>query len=212
MTILIYFIMFIIGITIGSFCTLAVYRIPLKKDITHERSFCPNCNHKLSFWDLIPILSYVFLGGKCRYCKKPIRIRYLVLEILSGMIAVLLVLSMNIFFNEIDISKFICLFFDTLYIIGIVIIAGIDKEKKIIESSVLIYNIVVTCTYILYLFIVETPNVNRYAMYLFFMLILILFKIYDKKAKKQRNKPIGFYICCINIIILIIQNYINYYA
>ena len=66
---------FIIGATLGSFYTLAVYRIPLNKDITHERSFCPNCNHRLEFLDLIPILSYIFLGGKCRYCHEKIRPR-----------------------------------------------------------------------------------------------------------------------------------------
>ena len=71
------------------FFTLAVYRIPLRQDITHTRSYCPNCNHKLSFWDMIPIFSYIFLGGKCRYCKKEIRIRYLLLEVLSGVVFVL---------------------------------------------------------------------------------------------------------------------------
>ena len=53
MDIFFYIIIFIIGTVFGSFFTLAVYRIPLKKDITHERSFCPNCNHKLGFWDMI---------------------------------------------------------------------------------------------------------------------------------------------------------------
>ena len=66
MNIVLYTLIFIIGTLFGSFFTLAVYRIPLGKDITHERSFCPNCNHKLQFLDLIPILSYIFLGGKCR--------------------------------------------------------------------------------------------------------------------------------------------------
>ena len=62
MNVIIYIFTFLIGITFGSFFTLAVYRIPLGKDITHERSFCPNCNHKLGFLDLIPIFSYIFLN------------------------------------------------------------------------------------------------------------------------------------------------------
>ena len=65
-TTIFYILIFIIGTLFGSFSTLAVYRLPLHKDITHERSFCPKCNHKLSFWDMIPILSYILLGGKCR--------------------------------------------------------------------------------------------------------------------------------------------------
>ena len=64
-----YFIIFCIGAVFGSFFTLAVYRIPLGQDITHTHSYCPTCKHKLKFLDLIPILSYTFLGGKCRYCK-----------------------------------------------------------------------------------------------------------------------------------------------
>ena len=74
-------IVFIMGAFLGSFCTLAVYRIPLKQDITHERSYCPNCKHKLGFFDLFPIFSYIFLGGKCRYCKEKIRPRYLIIEV-----------------------------------------------------------------------------------------------------------------------------------
>lgn len=88
MNTILYALIFIIGTLFGSFFTLAVYRIPLGKDIIHERSFCPNCNHKLGFFDLIPILSYIFLGGKCRYCKQKIRPRYLLLEIASGIIFV----------------------------------------------------------------------------------------------------------------------------
>ena len=105
--IIFYILIFCIGTVFGSFFTLAVYRIPLHQDITHKRSYCPNCNHKLSFWDMIPILSYVFLGGKCRYCKKKIRIRYLCLEILTGIVFLLFAMSLNINFEIINISKLI---------------------------------------------------------------------------------------------------------
>ena len=89
MNAIIYFFMFTMGAVLGSFYTLAVYRIPLKQDITHTRSYCPKCNHKLNFLDLIPILSYIFLGGKCRYCKEKIRLRYLILEVSSGLVFLL---------------------------------------------------------------------------------------------------------------------------
>ena len=80
-----YIIIFITGCFFGSFFTLAVYRIPRKEDILIKHSYCPNCNHKLGFFDLFPVLSYIFLGGKCRYCGNKIRPRYLILEILSGL-------------------------------------------------------------------------------------------------------------------------------
>ena len=90
MNLFFYLLLFMIGTLFGSFYTLAVYRIPKRQDIIHTHSYCPNCNHKLGFLDLIPIFSYLFLRGKCRYCKEKIRPRYLILEILSGMLFVLI--------------------------------------------------------------------------------------------------------------------------
>ena len=85
----VFFCVFVIGIFFGSFSTLAVYRIPRKIDITHERSFCPNCGHRLGFLDLFPLLSFLVLGGKCRYCKEKISIRYFLIELLFGIISIL---------------------------------------------------------------------------------------------------------------------------
>ena len=95
MNLLLYIYIFIIGITFGSFFTLAVYRIPRGEDITHTRSYCPKCNHKLSFWDMIPLFSYIFLGAKCRYCKEKIRPRYFILEFCSGLVFILFALSIG---------------------------------------------------------------------------------------------------------------------
>ena len=120
MEILFIIMIFFIGTVFGSFFTLAVYRIPLGKNITHERSFCPNCNHRLEFRDLIPVFSYIFLKGKCRYCKNKVRPRYLILEILSGIVFVLAYISMKI--NMFDIAN--------LYL-GININNTIDGTKKI---------------------------------------------------------------------------------
>lgn len=75
---------FIIGTLFGSFFTLATYRIPRKQDIMVKRSYCPSCEHELGFFDLIPVLSYTFLGGKCRYCKEKISIRYPLFEVFNG--------------------------------------------------------------------------------------------------------------------------------
>ena len=95
MNIFLYCIIFTIGILFGSFYTLAVHRIPRKEDITHTHSYCPNCNAKLGFFELIPILSYIFLRGKCKHCGERIRIRYLLFEIFSGITFVLIAYSLN---------------------------------------------------------------------------------------------------------------------
>ena len=132
------------GTVFGSFFTLAVHRIPRKEDITHERSYCPKCNHKLQFLDLIPVFSYLFLGGKCRYCKEKIRPRYLLLEIFSGVVFLLLGLSYNMGIKSslLDWGNFVVLI---LFLCCIFIIAGIDKEKYEIPNGVLLYGIVIAC-------------------------------------------------------------------
>ena len=186
--------MFCTGCMFGSFFTLAVYRIPLHKDITHERSFCPNCNHKLSFLDLIPVLSYIFLGGKCRYCKQKIRIRYLLLEIFTGLVFLLFGVSLKISLYPLEINKLIYLVFALLYIAGLIIIAGIDKERRQIIKSVLLYEIFVIGVYMVYLCIVEKANIYRYAIYL---TLLIIFLILDTVILKRKNR--------INYIIQILE-------
>ena len=155
MNTILYALIFIIGTLFGSFFTLAVYRIPLGKDITHERSFCPNCNHKLGFFDLIPILSYIFLGGKCRYCKQKIRPRYLLLEIASGIIFVLFAVSLRLNLFTTSINTWVYFVFGIFYLVSLVIIAGIDKEKIKVQKSVLLFGFIVQALYIIYLYIVE---------------------------------------------------------
>jgi leader peptidase (prepilin peptidase)/N-methyltransferase len=173
-TTIFYILIFIIGALFGSFFTLAVYRIPLHQDITHKRSYCPNCNHKLSFLDMIPILSYIYLGGKCRYCKQKIRIRYLLLEVLTGTVFLLFAMSLKLNFYNVEISKLVYLIFGMLYIAGLIIIAGIDKEKRNINKQVLVYEIIILSIYMIYLYVVEKANIYRYVIYLFVMLLLFI--------------------------------------
>ena len=180
-----YILIFIIGTLFGSFSTLAVYRLPLHQNITNKRSYCPNCNHKLSFFDMIPILSYIFLGGKCRYCKKKIRIRYLLLEIMTGTVFLLFALALKIDLYNLEISKMVYLIIGLLYISGLMIIAGIDKEKRRINKPVLVYEIVILSIYMIYLYMVEQTNIYRYVIYL--SLLVLLFVI-DTFVLKKKNK------------------------
>lgn len=191
-----YVLIFIIGTLFGSFSTLAVYRIPLHEDITHKRSFCTKCNHKLSFWDMIPVLSYIFLGGKCRYCKKKIRIRYLILEIFTGLVFLLFAMSLNINLMYLEISKFVYLIFGMLYIAGLIIIAGIDKENKKITKGVLTYEIIILSIYMIYLYIVEGANIYRYVIYLFVMFILLLIDTIKLKKLKVDSYLIQILVLC----------------
>lgn len=76
----------IYGIILGSFLNVCIYRIPKDISVAKGRSFCPSCNHALGAADLIPVFSYLFLGGKCRYCKNKISPRYALIELLTGLL------------------------------------------------------------------------------------------------------------------------------
>lgn len=75
---------FILGSIIGSFLNVLIYRIPKKESIVKGRSHCTSCGKQIRNIDLIPIISYLMLGGKCRYCKKPISSRYMIVEFLTA--------------------------------------------------------------------------------------------------------------------------------
>ena len=67
--IILYIMIFLIGISIGSFLNVCIYRIPEKEDIVLERSHCMSCGNVLKWYELIPLFSFIVQGGKCRNCK-----------------------------------------------------------------------------------------------------------------------------------------------
>ena len=186
MDILLYMLIFIMGTVFGSFFTLAVYRIPKRQDITHTHSYCPNCNHKLEFLDLIPVFSYIFLRGKCRYCKEKIRPRYFILEILSGLTFVIVAYLMNISADNLKPILLAEGAFMALYLCFVFIMAGIDAENRKIEKSISMYGIILSIAYIIYLCVVEKDSIYRYVIYLaFYVIILILDTVTLKKYAKN---------------------------
>lgn len=84
MQISIYITIFIFGSILGSFYNVVIYRLPRKESIVVGSSHCPSCNTPIKPYDLIPVLSYFILGGKCRNCKKPYSFRYPLIEFISG--------------------------------------------------------------------------------------------------------------------------------
>lgn len=74
---------FILGLCIGSFLNVCIYRIPIQKSVVYPPSHCPECNTRLTFRDMIPVLSYIILRGRCRYCGTRISVRYPLVELLT---------------------------------------------------------------------------------------------------------------------------------
>lgn len=79
-----YIIIFVFGLVIGSFINVCICRIPRKESIVNKRSHCESCGYQLKWYDLIPVFSYLYLGGKCRNCKAKIPVQHLVIEVLNG--------------------------------------------------------------------------------------------------------------------------------
>jgi len=77
---------FLFGITVGSFLNVLIYRIPKKEDFVKARSHCMSCGYQLEWYDLVPLFSWLFLGGKCRKCKCKISVQYPLIEFLNGIL------------------------------------------------------------------------------------------------------------------------------
>jgi leader peptidase (prepilin peptidase) / N-methyltransferase len=116
---------FVFGAVIGSFLNVCIYRIPRSKSIVKPNSFCPNCEKPIEFYDNIPVVSYLLLGGKCRHCGAKISKRYPFIELLTGVLFL-------IFYRKtgLNFELFVTLFFVTL----LIIIAFIDLDFQIIPD------------------------------------------------------------------------------
>lgn len=123
---------FLFGIVLGSFYNVVGYRLPRGESLIHPSSHCTNCNHKLGILDLFPIFSYLFLGGKCRYCGQRISFFYPAFELITGL---LFAISYQIFGPTIDLA--IALIF--ISVLLIVVIS--DYQTMIIPDELLLFAI-----------------------------------------------------------------------
>lgn len=83
----------ILGLSIGSFMNVVVYRVPRALSVVRPGSMCPTCGHEISARDNIPLVSWILLGGKCRHCKTQISVRYPLVEAAFGVVGALLALG-----------------------------------------------------------------------------------------------------------------------
>ena len=81
---------FLLGLILGSFLSVLSYRYPRRTQFLAGRSFCPKCKAKIPWFDNIPLLSFIFLGGRCRSCRKRISLRYPMIELVTGIAFTLL--------------------------------------------------------------------------------------------------------------------------
>ena len=124
----------LISACLGSFFNMLIYRLPREMDIVWKRSHCPKCQHRLSAIDLIPLLSFLFQKGRCRYCKTRIPFRYFLVECLTPFIFLICAFY---FQNSFDFMKY-CLFF-YIALLGFFC----DFETKILPNT-LTYGLIIS--------------------------------------------------------------------
>ncbi|WP_195958968.1 prepilin peptidase [Clostridium saudiense] len=127
------FLVVIFGLVIGSFLNVCICRIANEESIAFPPSHCTNCGYELKAKDLIPVLSYIFLGGKCRSCKEKISIQYPIVEILNAILYIAIYLKFGFTLN---LFKF-CLFASLLIVIGF-----IDFKTKYVYNSTIVFGVV----------------------------------------------------------------------
>ena len=119
------FLVFFLGIVLGSFANVCIHRLPKNKQVIIGRSFCPKCKKKINWYDNLPLVSFLILNMKCRNCNKKISYRYFIVELLTGIIFLIIFLS----FNSLATLIFLCI----LSLI-LIMIFFIDLENFIIPD------------------------------------------------------------------------------
>ena len=114
--ILLYIVIFLYGIVIGSFLNVVIYRVPKKENMVTTRSHCMSCGYQLTWYDLIPLFSWLALGGKCRKCKAKISVQYPLIEGLNGVLYLVIFARYGL---SID-SLLYCLLFSALIALSVI--------------------------------------------------------------------------------------------
>jgi len=139
-------IVFVFGLIVGSFLNCVIYRLEHGSSFLRGRSFCPYCKHVLSWLDLIPVISFLILKGKCRYCQKPISVQYPLVELATAAIFLFIFFLPNIY----PIGQFISMLFYLVISSFLIIIFVYDLKHYLIPDKIIYSAIAVTCLYQLF--------------------------------------------------------------
>ncbi len=148
-------IFFLYGIVIGSFYNVVIFRTISNQSVAFPSSHCYSCKHKLGTLDLIPVFSYLFLKGKCRYCKEKISIQYPLVEIACGVVFVML----YNYFQVVSISLILALAFFSVMLI----IFMIDLKTMIIPNKFVLIALFIAIAYQLSVYPISTSLIINMA-------------------------------------------------
>jgi len=125
---------FIFGSLVGSFLNVCIHRMPLGESVVWPSSHCPHCKKRIPAYDNIPFISYLLLGGKCRYCRKKISLRYPLVELLTAAMFVLLFKRYGLTYD---------FFLYLVLVCGLIIATFVDIKHRIIPDEISIGGIVI---------------------------------------------------------------------
>lgn len=129
-----YIVFAVAGLIIGSFLNVVIYRIPRKLSLVRPGSHCPECKEKIKFYDNIPLLSYLVLKGRCRYCSARIPIKYPLIEIATAVFFIANYVFFGLTFMTLLGTIFCCI---------LIIVTMIDIEFRIIPNVLILPALVI---------------------------------------------------------------------
>lgn len=125
---------FIFGSCFGSFLNVCIHRMPQEGySLVKPGSHCPNCKKPINWFDNIPFISYILLGGRCRFCKEKIRLRYFLVELLTAVTFLVLYNRFGLNYNFVIYAVFLC---------GLIVATFIDIQHRIIPDEISVGGII----------------------------------------------------------------------
>lgn len=177
-----YLILFLIGAVIGRVLATLIKTMS-KGKIVH--SYCLKCGEKFRIFEKIRIISYIFTKGKCRHCKQKIDTIFIILEIITGILFLIIANGLNVVGDK-SIFNMISFMFVILYFSYVILVSGLDKETRNMPAGLLAYGVILSLIYIVYLCIVEEV-IYRYIIYLVITVILLLNNVINTKKQAQSS-------------------------
>lgn len=186
-----YTIIFVIGIFFGSFLNVIIDRLPFGRSIVYPPSHCPYCKHRLGFKDLVPIVSFFYLDGKCAYCKERISLYYPIVEILTGIVfstSVYIVVGQNVDFFVSQLSILWNLLYLWIILSILIVVFFIDLKYGVIPFRVVFFGLIfLTLNYVTLFVTNDYLSILQYLLagIVIFLLFLALFLF-------SKGRAIGF--------------------
>lgn len=130
---------FILGLMIGSFINCVIYRLHVNQSFLKGRSYCPYCKHQLEFLDLIPIFSFIFLKGKCRYCQAKISWQYPIVEFVTGLIFIIIYFV----WSKSPVFGYLVLYRNLFFATFLIIIFIYDFKYQLVSDQIVIWSAII---------------------------------------------------------------------